>query len=326
MPRANWQKIKLLKLAELLQQETDEQHPMTTNAICERMEQMEFRCDRRTLSKDITLLNDIGMEILWVWVGKQRGYYVADRSFSVPELRILIDAVRASNFITEKKTNELVEKIADLGGSHRAELLKRDLGYAGVHKHSNENIYYSVDSLEDAIEQKKKVIFRYFDIGIHGDKEYRRDGHHYVVEPVSLVFNEDNYYIVVYSARHDNLANYRVDRMEDVEVIAEDVSERALDMRKCIGEYIRQEFKMYDGELQTVVLEFDSSLVGPIHDRFGENLGMLPAGEDRYVTTVQVRVAPTFWGWLFRFAGKMKIISPPEIVEEYRKRAEKAVE
>ena len=194
-------------------------------------------CDRRTLSKDIALLNEQGYEILWRWVGKEKGYYIVDRSFSVPELKILIDAVQSATFVTEKKTSELIDKIAALGGSHRGDILKSNIVHFNTRKHSDESIYYSVDALEDALQQQKKVIFRYFDLDADCNKVYRRDGHHYVVEPVALVFNEDNYYLVVYSARHDNTANYRVDRMDSVEVIDEDICEKALQLRADIGEY-----------------------------------------------------------------------------------------
>ena len=163
----NYRKIKLLKLLELLRQDTDEQHPMTTNQICARLAQMGILCDRRTLSKDITLLNDQGYEVMDTPVGHEKGYFVEDRSFSIPELKILMDAVQASSFITEKKTGELLEKLAVLGGSHRAEILKGNIVKFKTTKHSNEQIFYNVDALERAVDQQKKVLFRYFDLSEH---------------------------------------------------------------------------------------------------------------------------------------------------------------
>lgn len=222
----NRQKIKLLKLIELLRQETDELHPLSTNEICNRLGAMGISCERRTLTKDIALLNEQGYEVMWCRVGKEKGYYIADRSFSVPELKILIDAVQAANFITEKKSAELIDKIAALGGSHQADILQSNLVCFNTRKHSNETVYYSVGYLEDAIQQQNKVLFRYFDLDEHGEKIYRRDGHRYVVEPVALVFHEDNYYVVVYSAKHDSTANYRIDRMDSVEIIDEPVSQK----------------------------------------------------------------------------------------------------
>ena len=185
MVQDNYRKIKLLKLLELLRSDSDEQNPMTTSHLCGRLEEMGIVCDRRTLSKDIALLNEHGYEIMDTTVGHEKGYYIEDRGFSVPELKILIDAVQASAFITEKKTKELVEKLAVLGGNHRAELLKGNMVCFNTRKHSNEQIFYNVDALEKAIEQQKKVLFRYYTLNEKGEKVYRREGHRYVVEPVA---------------------------------------------------------------------------------------------------------------------------------------------
>ena len=326
MAQKNWQKIKLVKLLELLRQESDEQHPLATNQICEYMCSVDIPCDRRVVSHDVALLNEMGIEVLETWVGKSKAYYIEDRSFSVPELKILIDAVQAASFITDKKSEELIDKLAHLGGTHRAEILKGNLVSFNTQKHSNEHIYYNVDALEDAIQRQKKVIFRYFDIDIGREKVYRRDGHHYVVEPVALVYNEDNYYAVVYSSRHDNTANYRIDRMDSVEVIDEDISEKAVELRSQVAEYTGQAIKMYGGEPKIVALEFEKSLTGAVYDRFGESVNMMTSVEDRNIATVKVQLSPTFWGWLFQFGKQMRVISPDEVVKEYRARLEEVLE
>ena len=321
MAQDNCQKIKLLKLLELLRQETDEQHPLTTMDICNRLGAMGISCERRTLSKDVALLNEQGYEVMWRWVGKEKGYYIEDRSFSIPELKILIDAIQASSFITEKKTADLIGKIANLGGSHRAELLQGNMVCFNTRKHSNESIYYNVSSLEDALQHQKKVLFRYFDLDERGQKVYRREGHRYVVEPVALVFNEDNYYLVVYSSRHDNTANYRVDRMDHVEVLSDAVSEKAISLRGDVAEYTEQAFKMYGGTPTDIVIEFDNQLIGAVYDKFGEDTQMMRSGENKCIATVKVQISPTFWGWLFQFAGLMKVISPDEVIKAYRSHA-----
>ena len=316
MAQDNCQKIKLLKLLELLRQETDEQHPLTTMDICNRLGAMGISCERGTLSKDVALLNEQGYEVMWRWVGKEKGYYIEDRSFSIPELKILIDAIQASSFITEKKTADLIGKIANLGGSHRAELLQGNMVCFNTRKHSNESIYYNVSSLEDALQHQKKVLFRYFDLDEQGQKVYRREGHRYVVEPVALVFNEDNYYLVVYSSRHDSTANYRVDRMDHVEVLSDAVSEKAISLRGGVAEYTEQAFKMYGGTPTDIVIEFDNQLIGAVYDKFGEDTQMMRSGENKCIATVKVQISPTFWGWLFQFAGLMKVISPDNVIEE----------
>ena len=321
MVQDNYRKIKLLKLLELLRLDTDEQHPMTTNQICARLDEMGIICDRRTLSKDIALLNEQGYEVMDTTVGHEKGYYVEDRSFSIPELKILMDAVQAASFITDKKTQELLEKIAVLGGSHQAEILKGNIVNFKTTKHSNEQIFYNVDALEQAIDQQKKVLFRYFDLDEHGQKAYRRDGHRYVVEPIALVFNEDNYYMLCYSFRHQKTSTYRVDRMEAVTVLEDPITETAVALKNEIGPYTEQVFKMYAGEAVDIVIEFNDSLIGVVFDKFGEGTKMMRSGEHKCVATVKVQISPVFWGWLFQFAGEMKLLSPESLAQEYKERA-----
>lgn len=319
MAQDNNQKIKLLKLYEMLQQETDEQNPMTTSAIIKRLEASGTSCERRTLAKDIALLNEQGYEVMTRKVNRENGYFVEDRKFSVPELKILIDAVQAASFVTEKKTAELIDKIADLGGSHKADILKSNMVCFNTRKHSNESIFYNVGFLENAIQQQKKVIFYYYDLNENGEKVYRREHHHYVVDPIALVFNDDNYYLMVYSAKHNGTANYRVDRMDHVEVIDEAISEKALTLREDIDSYTEQAFKMYGGQLVDVVLEFDDKLIGVIYDKFGEDTKMIRAG-DKCISTVKVQISPVFWGWLFQFGRQMTVLSPEGVINEYKQR------
>ncbi len=174
MPKANYQKIKLLKLLELLRQETDEEHPLRTSEICTRLNALSITCDRRTLGKDMALFNKQGYEVMPKMVGHEKAYYVEDRGFSVPELKILIDAVQAASFITEKKSAELIKKIAYLGGSHRAEILKGNMVCFNTRKHTNEAIYYNVGFLEEALQQKRKASFCYFDLDETGERIYRK--------------------------------------------------------------------------------------------------------------------------------------------------------
>jgi predicted DNA-binding transcriptional regulator YafY len=321
MAQDNYRKIKLVKLLELLQLDTDEQYPMTTSQICARLDEMGIICDRRTLSKDIALLNEQGYEIMDTNVGHEKGYYVEDRSFSIPELKILMDAVQAASFITAKKTDELLGKIAALGGSHRAEILGGSIVNFKTTKHSNEQIFYNVDALEQAIHRQKKVLFRYFDLNEYGQKVYRRDGHRYVVEPIALVFNEDNYYMLCYSSRHQKTSTYRIDRMEAVTVLEDSITDTAIALKDEIGPYTEQVFKMYAGEAVDIVIEFKDSLIGVVFDKFGEDTKMMRCGEEKCVATVKVQISPVFWGWLFQFAGEMQLLSPEPLVQEYKERA-----
>ena len=188
-------------------------------------------------------------------------------------------------------------------------------------KHSNEHIYYNVDTLERAIQNNKKVIFYYFNLDENGNKVYRRKHHHYVVEPIALVFNEDNYYLISYSSRHDGTANYRVDRMEAVEIIEEDICEKAISLRNSVSGYTEQAFKMYGGESVEVVLEFDDALIGVVYDKFGEDIQTKRVSDNKCTATVTVQISPVFWGWLFQFAGNMNVISPTHITSRYHELA-----
>ena len=321
MPEENYQKIKLLKIMEILRQETDEEHPMTKVELAARLVAMNVSCSPRSLIRDIKLLNEQGYEIMERLVGHEKAYFVCDRSFSVPELKILIDAVQAAGFVTEKKTGELVDKIAALGGSHRAAILKGNIVKFNTRKHTNETIYYTVGFIEDAIQRNKKIIFRYFDLDENGQKVYRRDGHHYVVEPVALVFNEDNYYLIVYSEKHDGTANYRVDRIDSVEIIDDPISDKARSLRRKVARYTEEAFKMFNGQPETITLRFTDKLIGPVLDKFGEVTKMTRVDDHTIEATVQVRIAPTFWGWLFQFGTDMDIMEPEALKEEYKNKA-----
>ncbi len=319
----NTRKIKLTKLLELLRQESDIDNPLTTNMIVEKMAQINIPINRRNLSNDIEILNNQGFEIMQTKVGNKNAYYVEDREFSVPELKIMIDAVQAASFVTSKKTDELISKIAALGGSHRAEILESNMVLFNTRKHSNEQIFYNVDTIEAALLEQKKIIFYYYDLDENKKKIYRKDRHHYVIEPISLVFLEDNYYVMAYDARFDSVANYRVDRMEQIEIVDEKVSEAAIS-KINVAEYTEQTFKMYGGNVANVTMEFDESLITSVYDKFGEKINMLRIGDHTCITKVKVNVSPTFFGWVFQFGDKLRIISPEKVLEEYKKHYENA--
>lgn len=320
MAKTNCQKIKLLKLMEIMRQETDEENPMKTGAICERLISMGISCDRRTLHLDMKVLNEQGFEVMDELVGHERAYYIADRSFSTPELKILIDAVQAANFITEKKTRELIDKIADLGGSHRAEILKSNIVHFNKRKHKNETIFYTVDLMTEAIRANKKAVFLYYDLDETDKKHYRRDGHRYIAEPVALVYNEDNYYLVSYFPQKQTTVNYRLDRMEKVEIIDEEISDTAKKMRGGVTGYTDSIFKMYGGEPVSARLRFAEWLTGAVYDKFGEKTKMLRIDDKTICATVTIQNSPTFWGWLFQFGGEMTIDSPETLKKEYGQR------
>ena len=219
MGKENFSKIKLLRIWEILKQDSDENNPLTTNQILVKLSESGIICDRRTLYQDIAILNSYGYEVICKKGQHSNGYYVIDRSFDVPELRILIDAVQAASFISPKKTAELTDKIAALGGSYRADILKKNIVEFNTTKHNNEHIYYSVNAIEDAILAGKKISFQYFDLNESHERVFRKNGEKYLVNPVAMVFSNDNYYLICYHDNHDGITTYCIERMLNVSVL-----------------------------------------------------------------------------------------------------------
>lgn len=328
----NSNRIKLMKLYEFLMNETDEEHPISKTDLCRRLNEQGVPCHERTITRDIAVLNEFGYEVCGLMNGREKVYYVPERSFSIPELKIMIDAIQASSFVTEKKTKELIDKIAALGGSNRAELLKRNLASFNSHKHTNESILYNVDSIEKAVSEKKKIAFLYFDLNEGKKRIYRTtqygDRKRYVVEPIALILCEDNYYLMAYSSRHpERTANYRVDRMDQVTVLEDStISEEAFEKLNGIAGYTEQAFKMYSGELEDVMLQFDKSLIGPVMDKFGEDTEMLSVNDTTCAAALHIQIAPTFFGWLAQFGDKMKVLSPDSVKEQFYEHIRKAID
>ena len=183
-------------------------------------------------------------------------------------------------------------------------------------KHSNEQIYYSVESLEEALRKRKKVSFVYFDLNENREKVYRREKSRYIVDPVALVYNEDNYYLMCFSAKHNDVVNYRVDRMEQVRIGAESADQRAVIHASNVADYTEQAFKMYNGKTETVTLEFSKALIGVVYDKFGEDTEIWQEEDGKYTANVKVQISPTFWGWLFQFGGRMRLKMPMVLREE----------
>ena len=326
----NMQKIKLLKLYEFLRRETDENHPISRTELCKRLNEMGISSNVRTLSLDIEVLTENGFEIM-SFLDKERFYYIPEHELSIPEIKIIIDALQAASFVTEKKTAELVEKVAALGGSHSAELLKENMVCFNTRKHTNEAILYIVDSIEDAIVRRKMIAYNYFHLNEKAERVYvttsTGDKKRYYVEPVALIFNEDNYYLMAYSSKHaESTASYRIDRMDHIEVVEESVmSDEAIAKIDGVAAFTEQAFKMFSGELEDVVIQFNKELIGPVFDKFGEDTPMMSVNDTTCAATVHVQVSPTFFGWLAQFENKMRIISPDTVIEQYRKHIEKII-
>ena len=317
MPNNSTLKMKMLALWEILKQESDAEHPLTTNDVCRKLAARGIPCERKSVSTDVALLLRHGYEVRTEKVGRDRFYWVPDRRFSVPELKIMIDALQAATFVTEKKTAELAEKVAALGGSHMGQILQENIVHFNTRKHTNESIYYSVSELEQALLAKRQASFHYFDLNENHERVYRKEQKLYVVDPAALVFLNDNYYLTCWSTEHERIVSYRVDRMEHVSMLDTPACPAAQLPEEEIAAFTKQTFSMFGGETETVTLQFANELMGTVYDKFGEDLRIQRVDEDSCSARVTVQVSPTFWGWVFQFQGKLRVTEPAELIEKY---------
>lgn len=320
----NAYKIKLLRLWDILQAETDDEHLMSTQQLIARLSEEGIKCDRKVLARDIEQLNMNGYEVIkGDRIGHSNSYYVGYRRFDNAELRVLIDAVRAASFIPEGRSQDLIERIAELGGRHRAEMLRSSATKFTTRKHSNKTIMIIVDKMEQAIREKKQATFRYFRLDENGTRVYGHDNNFYVVNPAAMVYSEDFYYLVCWNEEAGRLYNYRIDRMEDADVLETDA---VIDMTEDeISAATAGMFKMFGGETTSIELAFTDKLIPVMHDRFGEDIHIRRQENGLYTAVVEVQISPTFWGWLFQFAGSMEILSPDSAIKAYRKQLRRAL-
>ena len=306
-------KLKLLYLARYLQEQTDEQHPKTVQDMIGYLADCGISAERKSLYDDLELLRVYGMDVQSV-KSRSYGYFLGERDFQLPELKLLIDVVQASPFLTQSKSMELIGKLEKLTSRPYARQLRRQVYVVNRVKTHNERLYYAVDGLSTAINEGKKVTFRYFDWTAEGGKAYRRDGALYETNPVALCVDR-HYYLVAYDPAICDYRHYRVDRMEGLTVT--DTARDPLPEGFELGNYVRRIFDMYNGRTETVQLRFDRSLINVVMDRFGADAHLRPGG-DGVAVTAPVEVGPTFFGWLFQLGTQAELVAPEAIRREFR--------
>lgn len=315
MPKSSNQKRKILNIARILERETDENHRLTMSDLLARLNAIGIEAERKSLYSDMEELRLFGMDVIW----DRSGYALASRDFELAELKLLVDSVQASRFITEKKSAELIRKIETLGSVYEAEALQRQVYLANRSKASNESILRGVDTLHEAVRKGKKISFRYFEYLPDKSRHYRNGGEAYVVSPYGMTVAEDNYYLIAHSEKRSGLTHYRVDRMTDILILpesAEDIKE-IMGEKFDLGEYYRKNFSMFAGEAEQVKLLCKNKLASAVIDRFGEGVLMRPEGVDKFLATVEVSVSPTFFAWVFTFGDEMEVVSPAGVREEF---------
>lgn len=312
MPRSDNQKLKILYILDYLQKNSHRDRPVRAGELINMLERHGIHCDRKTTYSDIAALQDFGVDIL-CQPGRSGGYYVASQSFELPELKLLIDAVQSSRFLTEKKSRALIEKLCTLCSAQDAKLMQRDVYVSGRVKSMNETIYYAVDAIQEAIAQNRQISFRYFDWGLNGAREYRDRA--YTASPYGLCQDNENYYLLALSPRH-GITSYRVDRMSDI-ALADEARVPCPELSgKHLTEYANRMFQMYSGSRVSVKLRFRRELANVVVDRFGKDTMLIPDGEGWFVFTVEVAVSPLFLSWVMGFGSKAKILYPQSVADQ----------
>ncbi len=315
MPKSDNQKVKILYILDYLQKNSHEDHPVRANELIAMLDKHRISCDRKTIYSDIAALQDYGVDIVSI-PGKNGGYYIASRNFELPELKLLIDAVQSSRYLTEKKSRELIEKLCTQCNEQDANLMKRTVLVSGRVKSMNETIYYNVDAIQEAITHNRQITFRYFDWDIGGKRRYREK--EYVASPYGLCQDNENCYLLAFSPRH-GVTSYRVDRMTDIRLLEDSRIPCPELTGKALVEHANRLFQMFAGDDVDVKLRFHRDLVNVVIDRFGSDTMLIPDGDDYFNFTVKVAVSPMFLSWVIGFGSKAKVLYPQWVAAECQK-------
>ena len=323
MPKSDNQKLKIFHILDYLQRNSNANHPVRASELIDMLQNRHnIQCERKSVYSDIAALQDYGVDIVSI-PGKKGGYYIASRNFELPELKLLIDAVQSSRYLTEKKSRELIEKLCNQCNEHDARLMRRDVFVSGRVKSMNETIYYSVDAIQDAIGQNRQIRFRYFDWDLNRKRKYREK--EYVASPYGLCQDNDNCYLLAFSDRH-GVTSYRVDRMAEIQILGSPRVPCPELTGKNLTEHANRLFQMYSGQATNVKLRFHRSLINVVIDRFGRDTMLIPDDEEHFVFTVNVAVSPMFLSWIIGFGNKARILYPQSVVDACTRMCREALE
>lgn len=318
MPKGTNQKFKLYRLAQIMLEETDDDHYITMPGIRSALEEYEITADRKSIYNDLRDLEVLGIEVEGEPVGNRYHYHVVDRPFELPELKLLVDAIQSSRFITERKSNTLIRKLEKLVSRYEAMKLQRQVYVSGRIKTMNESIYYTVDAIHNAISENKKIRFQYFQWNVKKEPELRHNGAYYHISPWGLAWDDANYYLVGYDSDAEQIKHYRVDKMLHIRMSEESREGKENFKKLDMAEYTKKSFGMFGGKEQKVKLLVENRLAGVIIDRFGKDVMFLPVDEEHFTVNVDVRVSGQFFAWIFSLGDGVKILGPEEVVEQVR--------
>ena len=326
MPKGTNQKLKLLYLMQILQERTDDSHGLTMQEIIDALQACDVTAERKSIYTDIELLNQWGLDIVMEGTGRNTCYKMAGRHFELAELKLLVDAIQSSKFITEKKSNELIKKLENQVSKYDAKLLQRQVYVSGRIKTMNESIYYNVDTIHNAITNNCKIKFQYFQWNIKKEMELKRGGEFYEVSPWALSWDDENYYMVGYDSNQGIIKHYRVDKMIKISCVEGKREGAEVFDSFDITAYSKKNFGMLAGEEEHVKLLMDNSLVGVVIDRFGKDVRLIPVDSEHFTVIVNVAVSKQFFGWVFALGSGAKILGPENVLKEYKDRVKEILD
>lgn len=316
MAKSSNQKLKLLYLMKIFLENTDDSHYLTMTEIIERLAAYDIKAERKSIYDDLELLKIYGMDIVSHQENKKHYYYLASRQFELAELKLLVDVVQASKFITEKKSNELIAKLESLASRYEAGQLQRHVFVTSRIKTANENIYYNVDAINSAINSNVQIDFEYYEWTINKKLVKKANGDKQGISPWTLVWDDENYYMVAYDQTDCKMKHYRVDKIRNIR-LTEKMREGKVEFGKNNPAIITKKvFSMYGGREENVTMEFTNNLIGVVMDRFGKDVMIIPKDREYFTIHVQVEVSNMFLSWVIGLGSGVKIISPQSVADQ----------
>ena len=312
--RASFQKLKILYIKDYLLHNSDENHPVTVAQLIQELGRWGISAERKSVYDDLEALRNYGLDLVYTGRGRSSGCYVAGREFELPELKLLVDSVQSSKFITRRKTMSLIKKIEGLASVHQAHELNRQVLVKNRIKTMNESIYYNVDEIHRGIAANRKIRFHYFEYNMEKKRQFRRGGDWYVISPYALTWDDENYYLVGFDSQAGIIKHFRVDKMAQIGTTEEPRDGREVYEALDMGLYARQVFGMFSGTPVPVQLRFERGLVGAVLDRLGQEVMLVPEDEEHFTVRTEVVVSPQFFAWLCGFGTRAKLLGPEEVV------------
>lgn len=320
MSRGSNQKLKLIYLIKILTELTDEEHSITMPEILTELERYGVRAERKSIYDDMESIRELGIDVIGEQRGKNYYYHVGKKQFELAELKLLVDAVQSSKFITAKKSKELIKKIEGFASKYEAKQLQRQVVVSGRVKTMNESIYYNVDAIHTAIGNNKKIAFQYYNWNIKKKMELRKGGEKYVVSPWALSWDDENYYLIAFDSEAGKIKHFRVDKMTRIDAVDEVREGKEFFKQFNMASYAKKNFGMYSGEMVNVSMRFRNELAGVVIDRFGKEIFIIPDGEEHFITNVEIAVSGQFLGWMFALGTGTQILGPESVVEQMQQK------